>query len=169
MFDFENTTSEISNDDKIINDISNKIFLEKIECCALFFNLYNEIITVDISQKNKIQRIITKDGEMIVNVYDIIRKIITEHFTLKTIRGIAIMNGRSYEEERIYENDIFYIIHDIHDHFHITLRNDMSSDGLTHALSVYDLNSYQKELQHRYNLADLYKIIENSYYGKDYY
>lgn len=168
MFDFDNTTSEISNDNKIINDIANKIYLEKIECCALFFNLYNEIIIVDISQKNKIQRIIAKDGEMIVNAYDIIRKIIAEHFTLKTIRRIPIMNGRNYEEERIYENDIFYIIHDIYDHFHITLRNDMSSDGLTHALSVYDLNSYQKELQHRYNLADLYKIIENSYYGREY-
>lgn len=168
MFDFDNTTSEISNDNKIINDIANKIYLEKIECCALFFNLYNEIIIVDISQKNKIQRIIAKDGEMIVNAYDIIRKIIAEHFTLKTIRRIPIMNGRNYEEERIYENDIFYIIHDIYDHFHITLRNDMSSDGLTHALSVYDLNSYQKELQHRYNLADLYKIIENSYYGRNY-
>lgn len=168
MFDFDNATSEISNDDKIINDIANKIFLEKIECCALFFNLYNEIIIVDISQKNKIQRIIAKDGEMIVNVYGIIRKIIAEHFTLKYTRSIPIMNGRNYEEERIYENDIFYIIHDIYDHFHITLRNDMSSDGLTHALSVYDLNSYQKELQHRYNLADLYKIIENSYYGREY-
>ena len=168
MFDFDNTTSEISNDNKIINDIANKIYLEKIECCALFFNLYNEIIIVDISQKNKIQRIIAKDGEMIVNAYDIIRKIIAEHFTLKTIRRIPIMNGRNYEEDRIYENDIFYIIHDIYDHFHITLRNDMSSDGLTHALSVYDLNSYQKELQHRYNLADLYKIIENSYYGREY-
>lgn len=168
MFDFDNNTSEISNDDKIINDIANKIFLEKIECCALFFNLYNEIIIVDISQKNKIQRIIAKDGEMIVNVYGIIRKIIAEHFTLKYTRSIPIMNGRNYEEERIYENDIFYIIHDIYDHFHITLRNDMPSDGLTHALSVYDLNSYQKELQHRYNLADLYKIIENSYYGREY-
>jgi hypothetical protein len=168
MFDFDNATSEISNDDKIINDIANKIFLEKIECCALFFNLYNEIIIVDISQKNKIQRIIAKDGEMIVNVYGIIRKIIAEHFTLKYTRSIPIMNGRNYEEERIYENDIFYIIHDIYDHFHITLRNDMPSDGLTHALSVYDLNSYQKELQHRYNLADLYKIIENSYYGREY-
>ena len=168
MFDFENTTSEISNDDKIINDISNKIFLEKIECCTLFFNLYNEIITVDISKKNKIQRIITKDGEMIVNVYDIIRKIITKYFTLKTIRCIPIMNGRNYEEERIYENDIFYIIHDIYDHFHITLRNDMPSDGLTHALSVYNLGSYQQELLHRYNLAELNKIIENSYYGRDY-
>lgn len=168
MFDFDNATSEISNDDKIINDIANKIFLEKIECCALFFNLYNEIIIVDISQKNKIQRIIAKDGEMIVNVYGIIRKIIAEHFTLKYTRSIPIMNGRNYEEERIYENDIFYIIHDIYDHFHITLRNDMPSDGLTHALSVYDLNSYQKELQHRYNLADLYKIIENPYYGREY-
>lgn len=168
MFDFDNATSEISNDDKIINDIANKIFLEKIECCALFFNLYNEIIIVDISQKNKIQRIIAKDGEMIVNVYGIIRKIIAEHFTLKYTRSIPIMNGRNYEEERIYENDIFYIIHDIYDHFHITLRNDMPSDGLTHALSVYDLNSYQKELQHRYNLADLYKIIVNSYYGREY-
>ena len=107
MFDFDNTTSEISNDNKIINDIANKIYLEKIECCALFFNLYNEIIIVDISQKNKIQRIIAKDGEMIVNAYDIIRKIIAEHFTLKTIRRIPIMNGRNYEEERIYENDIF--------------------------------------------------------------
>lgn len=169
MFDFDNAASEISNDNKIINEISNKIFLEKIECCALFFNLYNEIITVDISKKNKIQRIIAKDGEMIVNVYDIIRKIITEHFTLKTIRGVAIMNGRSYEEERIYENDIFYIIHDIHDHFHITLRNDMSSDGLSHALSVYNLKTYQKELLHRYNLSDLNKIIEDSYYGRGYY
>lgn len=168
MFDFDNATSEISNDDKIINDIANKIFLEKIECCALFFNLYNEIIIVDISQKNKIQCIIAKDGEMIVNVYGIIRKIIAEHFTLKYTRSIPIMNGRNYEEERIYENDIFYIIHDIYDHFHITLRNDMPSDGLTHALSVYDLNSYQKELQHRYNLADLYKIIENPYYGREY-
>lgn len=168
MFDFDNTISEISNDDKIINDIANKIFLEKIECCALFFNLYNEIIIVDISQKNKIQRIITKNGEMIVNVYDIIRKIIAEHFTLKTIRRIPIMNGRNYEEERIYENDIFYIIHDIYDHFHITLRNDMSSDALTNALSVYDLCSYQQELLHRYNLSDLNKIIENSYYGRDY-
>lgn len=168
MFDFDNATSEISNDDKIINDIANKTFLEKIECCALFFNLYNEIIIVDISQKNKIQRIIAKDGEMIVNVYGIIRKIIAEHFTLKYTRSIPIMNGRNYEEERIYENDIFYIIHDIYDYFHITLRNDMPSDGLTHALSVYDLNSYQKELQHRYNLADLYKIIENSYYGREY-
>lgn len=168
MFDFENTTSEISNDNKIINDIANKIFLEKIECCALFFNLYNEIIIVDISQKNKIQRIITKDGEMIVNVYDIIRKIIAEHFTLKTTRHIPIMNGRSYEEEYIYENDMFYIIHDIYNKFHITLRNNMSSDGLTHALSVYNLGSYQQELLHRYNLSELNKIIENSYYGRDY-
>lgn len=168
MFDFDNATSEISNDNKIINDIANKIFLEKIECCALFFNLYNEMIIVDISQKNKIQRIITKDGEMIVNVYNIIKKIITEQFTLKTIRHIPIMNGRNYEEERIYENDIFYIIHDIYDHFHITLRNDMSSDGLTHALSVYNLETYQQELLHRYNLSDLNKIIENSYYGRDY-
>lgn len=168
MFDFNNAASEISSDNKIINDIANKIFLEKIECCALFFNLYNEIIIVDISQKNKIQRIIAKDGEMIVSVYGIIRKIITEHFTLKSIRHIPIMNGRSYEEERIYENDIFYIIHDIYDHFHITLRNDMSSDGLAHALSVYNLGSYQQELLHRYNLADLYKIMENSYYGRDY-
>jgi len=77
---------------------------------------------------------------MIVNVYGIIRKIIAEHFTLKYTRSIPIMNGRNYEEERIYENDIFYIIHDIYDHFHITLRNDMPSDGLTHALSVYDLS-----------------------------
>lgn len=169
MFDFVNTASEICNDDKVLNDISNKIFLEKIECCALFFNLYNEIIIVDISQKNKIQRIITKDGEMIVNVYDIIRKIITEHFKLKTIRDIAIMNGRSCEEEHIYENDIFYIIHDIYDHFHITLRNDMSTDGLSHALSVYNLETYQQELKHRYNLSELNKIIENSYYGRDYY
>lgn len=168
MFDFDNTTSEICNDNKIINDIANKIFLEKIECCALFFNLYNEIIIVDISQKNKIQRIITKNGEMIVNVYDIIRKIIAEHFTLKTIRRIPIMNGRNYEEERIYENDIFYIIHDIYYHFHITLRKDMSSDGLTHALSVYNLETYQHELLHRYNLSDLNKIIENSYYGREY-
>lgn len=168
MFDFDNTISEISNDDKIINDIANKIFLEKIECCALFFNLYNEIIIVDISQKNKIQRIITKNGEMIVNVYDIIRKIIAEHFTLKTIRRIPIMNGRNYKEECIYENDIFYIIHDIYDHFHITLRNDMPSDGLTHALSIYNLEVYQQELLHRYNLSDLNKIIENSYYGREY-
>lgn len=168
MFDFENTTSEISNDDKIINDIANKIFLEKIECCALFFNLYNEIIIVDISQKNKIQRIITKDGEMIVNVYGIIRKIIAEHFTLKYTRSIPVMNGRRYEEEYIYENDMFYIIHDIYNKFHITLRNDMSSDGLTHALSVYNLGSYQQELLHRYNLSELNKIIENSYYGRDY-
>ena len=168
MFDFDNVNSEICNDNKIINDISNKIFLEKIECCALFFNLYNEIITVDISKKNKIHSVITESGYIINNVYDIIRKIIAEHFTLKTIRGVAMMNGRNYEEERIYENDIFYIIHDIHDHFHITLRNDMSSDGLTHALSVYNLETYQQELLHRYNLSDLNKIIENSYYGRGY-
>ena len=152
MFDFDNAASEISNDNKIINEISNKIFLEKIECCALFFNLYNDIIIVDISQKNKIQRIIAKDGEMIVNVYDIIRKIITEHFTLKTTRRKPIMNGRSYETEHIYENDIFYIVHDIYNHFHITLRNDMSSDGLTHALSVYNLETYQQELLHLRNI-----------------
>lgn len=30
MFDFDNTASEICNDDKVLNDISNKIFLEKI-------------------------------------------------------------------------------------------------------------------------------------------
>ena len=168
MFDFDNVNSEICNDNKIINDISNKIFLEKIECCALFFNLYNEIITVDISKKNKIHSVITESGYIINNVYDIIRKIIAEHFTLKTIRSVAMMNGRNYEEERIYENDIFYIIHDIHDHFHITLRNDMSSEGLTHALSVYNLETYQQELLHRYNLSDLNKIIENSYYGRGY-
>lgn len=168
MFDFDNTTSEICNDNKIINDIANKIFLEKIECCALFFNLYDEVITVDINQKNKIQRIITKDGETIVNVYDIIRKIIADYFTLKTTRRKPIMNGRSYETEHIYENDIFYIIHDIYNKFHITLRKDMSPDGLSHALSVYDLGSYQKELLHRYNLAELNKIIENSFYGRGY-
>lgn len=169
MFDFNNNTSEICNDDKIINDITNKIFLEKIDCCVLFFNLYNVIITdIDISRKNKIQRVVTESGEIINNVYDIIMKIIAEHFTIKTIRGIRTMNGRCYEEEFIYENDIFYIIHDIHNHFHITLRKDMSSDGLTHALSVYDLGSYQQELLHRYNLSELNKIIENSYYGRDY-
>ena len=168
MFDFDNTTSEICNNNKIINEISNKIFLEKIECCALFFNLYNEIITVDISKKNKIQSVITESRYIINNVYDIIRKIIAEHFTLKTTRYIPIMNGRRYEEEYIYENDMFYIIHDIYNKFHITLRNDMSSDGLTHALSVYNLGSYQQELLHRYNLSELNKIIENSYYGRDY-
>lgn len=78
------------------------------------------------------------------------------------------MNGRRYEDEYIYENDIFYIIHDVYNHFHITLRNDMSSDALTNALSVYDLGSYQQELLHRYNRSDLNKIIENSYYGRDY-
>lgn len=168
MFDFDNTTSEICNNNKIINEISNKIFLEKIECCALFFNLYNEIITVDISKKNKIQSVITESGYIINNVYDIIRKIITEHFTLKYTRSIPIMNGRRYEDEYIYENDIFYIIHDVYNYFHITLRNDMSSDALTNALSVYDLGSYQQELLHRYNRSDLNKIIENSYYGRDY-
>lgn len=164
MFDFDNVNS----DDKIINEISNKIFLEKIECCALFFNLYNVIITVDISKKNKIQSVITESGYIINNVYDIIRKIIAEHFTLKYTRSIPIMNGRRYEDEHIYENDIFYIIHDVYNHFHITLRNDMSSDALTNALSVYDLGSYQQELLHRYNCSDLNKIIENSYYGRDY-
>lgn len=164
MFDFDNVNS----DDKIINEISNKIFLEKIECCALFFNLYNEIITVDISKKNKIQSVITESGYIINNVYDIIRKIIAEYFTLKYTRSIPIMNGRRYEDEHIYENDIFYIIHDVYNHFHITLRNDMSSDALTNALSVYDLDSYQQELLHRYNRSDLNKIIENSYYGRDY-
>jgi hypothetical protein len=160
MFDFDNVNSEICNDNKIINDISNKIFLEKIECCALFFNLYNEIITVDISKKNKIHSVITESGYIINNVYYIIIKIIAEHFTLKYTRSIPIMNGRNYEEERIYENDIFYIIHDIHDHFHITLRNDMSSDGLTHALSVYNLETYQQELLHRYDLSDLKTLIK---------
>lgn len=168
MFDFDNATSEISNDDKIINDIANKIFLDKIECCALFFNLYDEIITVDISKKNKIQHIITKNGEIMCNVYDIIKKIINEHFTLKTTRLIPIMNGISLVEEHIYKNDIFYIIHDRYGHFHITLRKDMSPDGLSHALSVYNITSYQQELLHRYNLADLNKIIENSYYGREY-
>lgn len=168
MFDFDNTASEICNDDKVLNDISNKIFLEKIECCALFFNLYNEIIIVDISQKNKIQRIITKDGEMIVNVYDIIKKIINVHFTLKTTRLIPARKGRIYKEY-IYENDIFYIIQDIYNKFHITLRNDMSNDGLSHALSVYNLGAYQQELLHRYNLLELNKTIENSFYGRDYY
>ena len=168
MFDFDNTTSEICNDNKIINDIANKIFLEKIECCALFFNLYNEIITIDISKKNKIQSVITKDGKTIVNVYDIIRKIIADYFTLKTTKRKPIMNGRSYEAEHIYENDIFYIVHDIYNHFHITLRNDMSPDALSHVLSVYNVKSYQQELLHRYNLAELNKIIENSFYSRGY-
>jgi hypothetical protein len=169
MFDFDNNTSEICNDDKIINDITNKIFLEKIDCRVLFFNLYNVIITdIDISQKNKIQRVITESGEIINNVYDIIKKIINAHFELKTIRYRPIMNGRTYEAEHIYENDIFYIVHDIYNHFHITLRNDMSPDGLSHALSVYNVKSYQQELLHRYNLIELNKIIENSYYGREY-
>lgn len=169
MFDFDNNTSEICNDDKIINDITNKIFLAKIDCRVLFFNLYNVIITdIDITRKNKIQRVVTESGEIINNVYDIIMKIINAHFELKTIRYRPIMNGRTYEAEHIYENDIFYIVHDIYNHFHITLRNDMSPDALSHALSVYNVKSYQQELLHRYNLMELNKIIKNSYYGRGY-
>lgn len=78
------------------------------------------------------------------------------------------MNGRTYEAEHIYENNIFYIIHDIYNHFHITLRNDMSPDGLSHALTAYNIKSYQQELLHRYNRLELNKIIENSYYGRGY-
>ena len=169
MFDFDNTASEICNDDKALNDISNKIFLEKIECAALFFNLYNVLISyIDTSDKNQIRHIITNGGEIIYNVYNIIKKIINVHFTLKTTRLIPVREGRIYKEY-IYENDIFYIIQDIYNKFHITLRNDMSNDGLSHALSVYNLGAYQQELLHRYNLLELNKTIENSFYGRDYY